>query len=226
MIWQTTGVLVDGNPAAQNFPEAPFRQQLNVPPGSDGRILLSIIFPSGAPVDISSWDSFVLTVKNIYTDGEPPIISRAGLVDDAGSGKVHFTIVEGDTLSGGLNGGPCQYDIWGVDGAGIRNQLVPLSTFMVEGYIGVPATPTPPPTPASNTRKVVVPFDNELEVTVAFDTFDDLGTLQVDISSGPIILGGGDIPAGVAVTALSNGSITATATGNWTGYMVYEVRNT
>lgn len=227
MIWSLTGVVQNGSQTAQNYPDAPYRQPINVPQGSDGTMVVTCIYPSGGAVNLTNWTDLQLTVKNLYTDtGTAPII-RGGLIADAAGGIMHFPIVEADTLTSGLYVGPCQYDVWAYDDSGARQQLVPTSVFFVQETIGTPISPTPP-APQLNTRVITVIFSNDGSsgVTQTWSAFPILGTLTVLSSSSPVSLTGGDIPAGFAVTALSNGSITVTSTADWTGYITYTVENT
>ena len=227
MLWQAQGIVVDGNPAAQNFPDDIFRQRLVIQAGVDGTLVVPVNYPSGAPVPLTGWTAPTLAVRNQWFDPDPPPVSRSGVIFDATNGILHFPIVGADTLLSGLNFGPCQWDVHIKDPSGNWNALIPTSPFINEGPVGLPTSPTPQP-PGNNTRVVTVMFSNSGSggVTQAFTAFSPLGTLSILSSSAPVALSGGDLPFGVAVTALSNGSITVKTGADWSGYITFTVLNT
>ena len=132
-----TGLLDNGAPRRPGVVDP--RRTVSFPRGSDVRLVVSVITPSGTPVPLSGAGvELLLSVKRRATEYPPRLVKKAVL--SASSGE--FTFGPGDTRW--MQAGQWVYDIW-LTKDGERNAVVPTAPFLLtESVAAIPSAPPPP----------------------------------------------------------------------------------
>ena len=197
-------------------------QALAVHLADDAHIGIVVYDAGGTPLDLTGC-ALSLAVKP-PRGGDPlgPVIfARQAVLDDAPNGVAHFELGPNDSKL--CNVGSYTYDVVLQDATTPtpkRTHVVPLGDFTVLDTANDDGL-SPTLTAGSNLQRIVVAFNNAYTATQAYAPFP--GAPVLDAQCGiPVVLTG-DFPSGIAVTALSNGSITVTANATFTGYVVVEI---
>jgi hypothetical protein len=138
MIVTLSGVMVDGTvPLSGTDPSVPMVQNISWPEAEDGVIKVIVVNSAGAPVDISTGDEILLTVRRRISDAAPLVEIEGDLdAEDAEDGVATFTLEPTDTQDAPL--ATYVYDVQFVDQEGLRWQVVPASAFRITAIVGRP----------------------------------------------------------------------------------------
>lgn len=133
-----TGILQDGSPLKAGISADP-RTTLNFPRGTDVRITVRVLTPSGSEVDLSgSGTTLILTIKKKPEHDWPKVVKEATIASGVGT----FLIEPGDTANMAV--GRYVWDVW-LTKDGDRNAVIPLSAINLQPSVAyVPEVPPPP----------------------------------------------------------------------------------
>jgi hypothetical protein len=132
MIQPVTGVVFDGTLPAGTIPQQkPTQQRIDLPKQEDLVVKLAVVKQDGTVQDISGW-TVKLGIRKFITDTNPVVTKTVagGSLTDPTNGKTDIVVASADTAAL-LQLYLYAYDIHGLDGAGKRWQLVPVSVFRI-----------------------------------------------------------------------------------------------
>lgn len=132
-------VVLDGSTPATQTQQA---QEIDIPAGSSAQLNFAVSNAAGAAVDLSNATQVLLTVKLKASTSTTPLISRQATIPSPISGVGYFPLAIADTLS--LRG-LYAYEVTITWADGSRNQVVPLSAWMVLTALSTPAQPVTVP---------------------------------------------------------------------------------
>jgi hypothetical protein len=126
MILRMTGVYLNGSqPAAGIVPRVPSPFPISWPRGEAGTLLVSVVDPSGNPVDMTTY-SAIWTLRRYPFDEEPLV--RRTVIGGTSDGEFAIPVGSGDTSA--LDIDRYRYDMW-TESPASRDQIVRASDWDV-----------------------------------------------------------------------------------------------
>ena len=132
MILHLTGILRDGLVTVGLNANA--RPAITVWQKTDAVVRVRVVAADGRVLPTSAFASLTLTVKPRTADAAAVLTIVA--VPDTQAKEHVFTIPAASTRAAKTPAGTYLYDVTGVDGAGLRDTLIPASSFVVLQSIG------------------------------------------------------------------------------------------
>lgn len=133
MLIGITGVLRDGTLPAGTIPQrVPFPQLLEVPRGEDVTIKLTVIGQDGQPIDITA--GVIKFGLRRYRGDEVPLFTVTATLTGPTVGLADIVVPSANTLVLSERFAYL-WDIQWTDGGNLRQQLVPVSRYLVEGIV-------------------------------------------------------------------------------------------